>query len=184
MSRKRRNPRSSAGMGFGIAGVGCVLLGGFLGLSGVILCGGVGSSVWSRMPRVVEVSPPRPVSGTDPSPPEPEPVARPRPRPRPRPKPAGTAQTPESPDEPTIVAVEDEERIVASITVAGDAEQVVAVDGEGTAFPLPATLPRGTYDLQVAFAGSEPFGVGSLAVLDGTPQTVTCKQSLGLCRIR
>jgi hypothetical protein len=166
-------------MGFGIAGVGCLLLGGFLALSAVILCGGFGTSIWKRMPRVVEVSPPRPVSGTDPAPPEPEPEVRPRPRPR-RPRPPPKPAEPE----PSTVDVEDEERIVAAITVAGDAEQVVAIGSDGTAYPLPATLPRGTYDLQVTFAGGEPFAVGSLAILDGTAHTVTCKESLGLCRVR
>ncbi len=197
MSRKRsqRRPRrsSGSGMGFGIAGVGCVLLGGFLALSAVILCGGFGSSIYKRMPRVVEVSPPRPVSGTDPAPPpdpEPEPTPRPRrprrprPTPVPTPTPDGAGDSSTDPADPTVVAVEDEERIVASVTVAGDAEQVVAVGSDGTAFPLPATLPRGTYDLFVTFVGSEPFSVGTLGILDGTPHTVTCRKSLGLCRVR
>ncbi|MCB9678680.1 MAG: hypothetical protein H6737_26495 [Alphaproteobacteria bacterium] len=174
--------RSGAGTGFGIAGVGCVLLVGFLSLSAVLVCSGFGGAIWARMPRIVEVSPPRPVAGTDPAP---EPEARPiSPRPR-RPRPTGPKpKPPPEPEDPMIVEVESDTLIVAEVSLAGDASEVFAVTPDGTAYPLPAALPRGTYDLQVSFAGRAPFVAGSIAILDGTAKAVTCRESLGICKVR
>ncbi|MEZ4323073.1 MAG: hypothetical protein R3F61_36740 [Myxococcota bacterium] len=173
--------RAGAGTGFGIAGVGCVLLVGFLSLSAVLVCSGLGGAIWARIPKVVEVAPPRPVSGTDPAP-EPEPEPRPVRAPRPPRVPKPPRPEPEGP--PLIVDVEADIRIVAEVGLAGDATEVLAVSPDGTAYPLPATLPRGTYDLDVSFGGAPHFMAGTLTLLDGTPHTVTCRESLGICKVR
>jgi len=178
--------RSGAGTGCGLAGVGCFLLVGFAGLSGVLICGGVGQGIWARIPRVIEVAPPRFVPGTDPAQPAPEPApVKPRPRRvRPPPRPVPPAPEFENPDDPPFIAVEADTLIVAEVTVSGDAAEVVALGADGTAFPLPSSLPRGTYDLQVRFDGGEPFIAGSIAVLDGADRSVTCRESLGICKVR
>jgi hypothetical protein len=83
-----------------------------------------------------------------------------------------------------IVNVEADTLIVADVALSGDAAAVVAVSPDGTGFPLPATLPRGTYDLQVTFGTRAPFLAGSIAILDGTAKSVTCRESLGICKVR
>lgn len=170
--------------GLGIAGLGCVLLVGFVALSSVLVCGGFGSAIVSSLPTVVEVEPPRMVPGTPAAPqvevePDPDPV--PRSRPRPRPRPVST----DAPSTPTEKPVEEPEvPAVANIAVVGDATAVVAHSRDGTARPLPGALPRGAYDLIVTFEGREAFTAGTITVIDGGSRTVQCKASLGICKVR
>jgi hypothetical protein len=171
---------SEVGTGLGVVGLGCVLLVGSSALAGLLVCGGVARSVWRGMPEVVVEEPLLPAPGTWQLDRPPEPVRRPRPvgpRPPRPPKPA-------PPPDPLAFDVESESLLVASIAVAGDPMLVLAIDAEGTAFPLPGELPRGRYALEVTFAGRAPFEAGAVTVLDASPQTVTCRSSLAICKVQ
>lgn len=72
----------------------------------------------------------------------------------------------------------------ARVSLSGDAVSVVAVSAQGPRVALPGSVPPGTYDVVVTFAGREPFSAGSLLVLDAGPRSVTCRSSLGICKIR
>lgn len=134
------------------------------------------------VPEPVEEPEPEPVATPDPVRPRP---VRPRPV-RPRPSPVKPTAEPE-PSEPDPVQPEPvpspEAAVLAPIRLTGDAVTVRAL-GVGQSTSLPASLPPGRYDVEVVFAGGEPFVAASLLVMDAQPQTVACREALGICTVK
>jgi hypothetical protein len=136
---------------------------------------------WDPAPRVFR-EPARWTEGAEPTPLAPlvvEPVPMPL-MPAPL-QPAAVVPTPLTPV-PEPMAVPSGPMAMVSLT--GDAVSVVARPATGPSFRLPGRVPPGTYDVVVTFAGREPFSAGSLLVLDAGPRSVTCRASLGICKIR
>jgi hypothetical protein len=68
----------------------------------------------------------------------------------------------------------------------------VGFDGDGSValiqgrrrFKIPGDVPAGKYEIEATFDGEAPVRTGSVTVVAGTPITISCRQSMGICRAK
>ncbi|MCO4745048.1 MAG: hypothetical protein KC912_09685 [Proteobacteria bacterium] len=111
---------------------------------------------------------PKPSPSPAPSPaPAPTPVAAPSPAPAPAPRPSSSGTTmSRGGSTPNVTATG------ASVTLIRS----------GKRYKLPASVPAGTYDIEATFSDGTPVTTGKIRIEDGGTHSVTCRESMGICR--
>ena len=54
--------------------------------------------------------------------------------------------------------------------------------GAAKRYPLPASVPAGTYAIEVTFPGEPVVTTGRVRVKSGEDVVITCKSAMGICR--